>query len=219
MTHWKNKELIQIGWTKTRENFWFLVALMVLSYVLSFIGQQAHIGFVADTVSSFILTYVFLQIARGHKMDFKNLFEGMSGSKILHYFLGILVSSIFFILGLILFVVPGIIVGTMLIFVTYILVDEDKKLSWKSWTFWRALKKSVQMTKGVRGKLFVFLLVLFGINILGVLAFVVGLAITIPLSGIALAALYDKLKARAAETVVVPLSNNDAPLSSETTTG
>ncbi len=216
MKIWKNKELLQIGWTKMKENFWFLVLLLLLSIVLSTLGQETHAGFIVDILISFVLTSAFLRISRGQKVDFKNIFDEMSWMKLVHYLLASIIVGIFFVIGLVLFVIPGVIVGIMLSFVTNILVDENKGVAWKSMAFWTAIKKSVAMTKGIKWKLFVFFLVLLGINILGLLALGVGLFVTIPLSGIAMAVLYDKLKGRATETVVVAVSNNDVPPPSET---
>ena len=216
MKIWKNKELLQTGWTKMKENFWFLVLLLLLSIVLSTLGQETHAGFIVDILISFVLTSAFLRISRGQKVDFKNIFDEMSWMKLVHYLLASIIVGIFFVIGLVLFVIPGVIVGIMLSFVTNILVDENKGVTWKSMAFWTAIKKSVAMTKGIKWKLFVFFLVLLGINILGLLALGVGLFVTIPLSGIAMAVLYDKLKGRATETVVVAVSNNDVPPPSET---
>lgn len=216
MKIWKNKELLQTGWTKMKENFWFLVLLLLLSIVLSTLGQETHAGFIVDILISFVLTSAFLRISRGQKVDFKNIFDEMSWMKLVHYLLASIIVGIFFVIGLVLFVIPGVIVGIMLSFVTNILVDENKGVAWKSMAFWTAIKKSVAMTKGIKWKLFVFFLVLLGINILGLLALGVGLFVTIPLSGIAMAVLYDKLKGRATETVVVAVSNNDVPPPSET---
>ncbi len=194
MTTWKNKELIKIGWTKTKENFWPIIAFMAIIYVVGALGREIHLGFVVDILTSFILTSVFLRIAKGGKFDRRKVFDDLSGAKILHYLVGIFIATIFVVAGLGLLIVPGVIVAIMLSFVSYILVEEDKKMPWKSWKFWEAIKKSYSMTKGHKWRIFLFVLVLAGINILGFLALLVGLLFTIPLSGIAMAALYDKLK-------------------------
>lgn len=216
MDSWKNKEFIRLGWNKTKENFWFLVGVLLLSYLASYLGREANIGFIVDFFVSFVLASMFLRISRGQKVDFKNLFEPVSGMKLLHYFLASLICGVLFIVGLALFIVPGIVAMILFLFVTYILVDEDKNITWKSRAFWTAIKKSVAMTKGIRWKLFVFLLVLLGINILGALALLIGLLVTVPLSGIALAALYDRLKNTTAPITVEPVGNVLPPAPSET---
>lgn len=194
MTTWKNKDLVKFGWTKTKENLWPLVALMALVYFVGIFAREIRIGFVVDILTSFVLTSVFLRIAKGEKFDFKKVFDCLSGPKFLHYVVGVCLATIFVIAGLGLLVVPGIIVGLMLSFVGYILVEGDNKMPWKSWKFWEAIKKSYFMTKGHKWRLFTFLLVIVGINILGLLALFVGLLFTVPLTGIAMTALYEKLK-------------------------
>lgn len=194
MIVWKNKELIKIGWIKAKENFWPLIGFMLIIYVAGALSQEIKLGFIVNVLTSFVLTSVFLRIAKGEKFDFKKIFDDFSGSKIFHFFVGNIVVLICIFVGLGLLVVPGIIVALMLSFVGYILVEENKNIDWKSWKFWEAIKKSYFMTKGYKWRIFLLLLVLSGINILGFLAFLVGLLFTLPLSGIVMATLYEKLK-------------------------
>ena len=55
--------------------------------------------------------------------------------------------------------------------------------------------------------LFGFFLVLLGLNILGALAFLIGLLVTIPVSGMAMAVLYDRLRNRVVETTTGATGN------------
>lgn len=57
-----------------------------------------------------------------------------------------------------------------------------------------SLHKSTDMTAGVKLRLLLFWLAMLGINLLGLLAFVVGLIVSIPISMLAYAHVYDKLK-------------------------
>lgn len=98
--------------------------------------------------------------------------------------------------GLILLIVPGIIVGLMVTFVGYIVIEE--KLGPIN-----AIKRSMALTKGNRWKLFQLSLVLLLLNILGLLALLVGLFVTIPVSFIAMVHAYRALKGEAIEEVAV----------------
>lgn len=80
--------------------------------------------------------------------------------------------------GLILLIVPGIILALALSFATYLVID--KGLGPIS-----AFKESMAITKGNRWNLFVLGLAICGLNILGLLALVVGLIVTIPVSMLA----------------------------------
>lgn len=80
--------------------------------------------------------------------------------------------------GLILLIVPGIIVGIALSFTLYLVVDKGLGPV-------AAFKQSWTLTKGNRWTLFLLGLALFGINILGMLAVLVGLLVTVPVSYLA----------------------------------
>lgn len=58
-----------------------------------------------------------------------------------------------------------------------------------------SLSKSAAMTHGAKGHLLLLMLAMLGLNILGLMALVVGLLVSIPVSALALAHVYLKLKA------------------------
>ncbi|MDB5225208.1 MAG: hypothetical protein JWL87_160 [Candidatus Adlerbacteria bacterium] len=57
-----------------------------------------------------------------------------------------------------------------------------------------SIDKSSKLTHGVKGQLVLFILALIGLNLLGLLALVVGLLVTIPITAFAFAHVYLKLK-------------------------
>ena len=91
-------------------------------------------------------------------------------------------------------------------FYKYLIIDK------KDITIRQAMRESMLITKGVTWKLFLFTILIGLINLLGLLCFVVGLLVTVPLSAIAYAYVYDKLLRRLEpvveeknETPAVPL--------------
>jgi hypothetical protein len=72
------------------------------------------------------------------------------------------------------------------IFVTYLIVDKRVK-------FWDTFKVSSQMTKGHRSKIVYFFLAMLVLNLLGLIALVVGLLVTMAISQLATAYVYRKL--------------------------
>jgi uncharacterized membrane protein len=92
--------------------------------------------------------------------------------------------------GMILLVIPGIIWAIKYMFFSYLMVDRRVGPM-------EAIKGSSAITKGVKGKLFLFLLALMGINLLGAMALLIGLLATIPTSMLATAYVYRKLAGRA----------------------
>jgi len=135
-----------------------------------------------------------------------------------HYFVAQIVYSLFAIGAVIIAVVPAGIVllggggnvvsiilsillfvaGTMLLvwimvrymFIPLVAIDHPKTNGWK------LLKASAKLTKGHRIDLFGFMLLILFINLAGLLLFVVGLIVTIPLTKIAKTYVYQYLKTK-----------------------
>jgi len=83
-------------------------------------------------------------------------------------------------------VIPGIIWAIKFQYFSYLMVDRGMGPI-------DALKESAKITEGVRTNLFFLKLLLVVINIVGMLFFVVGLLVTIPISIMAEAYVYRKL--------------------------
>ncbi len=98
-------------------------------------------------------------------------------------------SGLAIIIGLLLLIVPGIILGIMFSLSLYLVVERELGPV-------AALKESARLTKGNRWKLFLLGLAIMGINILGFLALVIGLLVTMPLSSLAVVHAYRVLAAR-----------------------
>jgi uncharacterized membrane protein len=81
---------------------------------------------------------------------------------------------------------PGIYFAIRFYFFIYFIVDKKAGII-------ESLKRSWEITKGQAWNLFLFNLVLFGINLLGVICFLIGLLVTLPITGVATAFVYRKL--------------------------
>lgn len=193
MESFKIKEVLRFGWQKTKENLWFLVGLEVLIYLINLLAGSSALGFLVGLLTGLVLTQVFFRISLGEKVTWKNLFSFLTTDKAIHYLLATVITTVFVIVGLFFLVVPGIIVAIMTIFVPFIIL-ENKTPSFKDLSFWKAIKRSFVMTKGKKWKIFTFLLVAVLVNILGLIALGVGLLVSAPVTGIALASIYNKMK-------------------------
>jgi uncharacterized membrane protein len=89
-------------------------------------------------------------------------------------------------LGFILLIVPGIIFALMFMFANLIVIDREAGPI-------EAMKESKRITYGHKWSLLGFVLVVTGINLLGILALVVGLLVSIPVSWLALVHAYRTL--------------------------
>jgi uncharacterized membrane protein len=97
-------------------------------------------------------------------------------------------------MGLILLIVPGIIMMLRLSLIGFVLVDERTGPI-------DAIQRSWDMTRGHTMDLLVLFIALLGLNILGLCCLFIGLFVTVPMSGLAMAYIYRELKPK---TVVAP---------------
>lgn len=99
-------------------------------------------------------------------------------------------AAIIIFVGLLLLVVPGVIAALGLLFVPYAVIDRGAgPIS--------ALKESWRITNGNKWQLFLFGLALIGLNLLGLLALVIGLLVTVPITWLAVTHAYRTLASQA----------------------
>ncbi len=202
---------LSTGWRVFRENFLLLLAIfLVAAAVVSIPGLIAKLG--AERIASgttltaiqftcgvahFVLQWlmqagmikVSLDFVRYKTGAFADLFS--CGPIIVNYFIGSLLYSAMVLVGLILFIIPGIIWLVQFQFFNYAIVDEGLGPI-------AALKRSAELTRGCRWSLLGFALLVALINVLGFLCLIVGLLVTSIVTFIASASVYEQLKAHAA---------------------
>lgn len=101
-----------------------------------------------------------------------------------------ILATLIVIAGFILLIVPGIIASLGLAFVPYTVIDRGTgPIS--------ALQESWRITNGHKWRLFLLSLALLGLNLLGALALMVGLLVTIPITWLAVTHAYRTLAAHA----------------------
>jgi len=107
------------------------------------------------------------------------------------FYLGVrILTGVAVVLGLVLLIVPGIMLALMFLFGSFIVIDRGLDPI-------EAMKESMHITLGYRFELLFLLLLLLGINILGVVALGVGLLVSIPVSMLALVHAYRTLALKA----------------------
>ncbi len=94
--------------------------------------------------------------------------------------------AIILIVGFILFIIPGIFFILMYCFVKILIIDKDLGPI-------EAFKESATLTRGNRLKLLLLFLIIAAFNFVGLLCFIVGLFVTVPISFCAFLYVYDKL--------------------------
>lgn len=119
----------------------------------------------------------------------------------LNYLAAAILVGLVVICGLILLIIPGIILMLMFAFVKFIVIDRNLGPI-------EAMRESARITHGHRLELLLLFLALLGLNVLGLIALIVGLLVTGPISMLALAHAYRTLSHTASN---IP---NTSPISS-----
>lgn len=190
--------LIKSSWEILKKNT-RLIAILMGAFVVFNIVQSAFSSAFKESPLSVVVSLAFsalsiffeigfikivLKLIDGHKAEIQELWAYPQ------YFINLLVSSILYGLivgvGFILLVVPGIYLALRLQFYSFYVVDKNAGIT-------DSLKMSWEATKGNTLNIFLFVLILIALNILGAIALLVGLLVTIPVSFIAVALLYRKL--------------------------
>lgn len=193
-----NKEIIKKSWGIVKSNLKIFIPILIIVWLLQMglssiqtISDNTIITFLLSAISWIINTLItiglistFLKFANGEIFNFKSVLD--KKDKFIPYVIGTIYYSLIVFAGIILLIIPGIIWAIRYQFYSYLIID--KGMSPKE-----ALVKSKEMTKGKTLKLLGFGIILFLINLLGVLALVVGLFVSIPVSMLAIALAYKKL--------------------------
>jgi hypothetical protein len=198
-------EALSLGWEVTKANFLFLIGVLVLAGIIGgvpqLIGDQTKsaslafvigiVSFVLNTIIGMGLTKISLEFVDHRTTRFGDLLA--PAPLFLNYFIAELLYTVMVAVGLVFLIVPGIILAIIFGLYGYLIVDRGVGPI-------EALSRSAEITKGARMDLFLFGLVIIGINILGALALLIGLLVTVPVSMIAGAHVYRRLEAQTATT-------------------
>jgi uncharacterized membrane protein len=196
-------DAVHFGWNTFKENAALIIAIEIAAMIAvglvngwSAISEDLGwfyqwVMWLADFVLGMVINLGAINIALGYrdgkKVEFDNLFDNFD---ILPSFMVAAVLAGFAIsLGLVFLIIPGIILYIRFLFYGHTLLDERSGPV-------EALLSSFRVTEGYGVDLFLFVLVLAGINFLGFLCFAVGLFVTIPISYGATAYIYRFLRPR-----------------------
>jgi len=202
-------DCISYGWETFKKRPWLLIGALLLSLIIAGIpgmfGPKPEIGpdgklipppvTASYVIASLASIVVSIFVAIGLITFALRAHDNIAGAQIADLwnpgpfwrFLGAhILTTIVVVLGFIAFIVPGIILGIGLGFVPYLVVE-------RSLGPIEAMKESWRITKGHKWQLFLLLLALLGINLLGILALVIGVFVAIPVSMIAFTHAYRTL--------------------------
>ncbi|MDP2650173.1 MAG: YciC family protein, partial [bacterium] len=190
------KEAFRVGWERFKERPFFVIGLFVITTLIStvsgYLVDKANAGpsvafifsvidFAVQAIIGMGLTLILLRVHDNVTTDYSDLFEPIY--LFWKYLAMTIIVFVVVIIGLLLFVIPGIIAAIALSFAPYLVIDKGMGPI-------DAVKESVEMTHGHRWNLFIFALLVAAFNVLGFLLLGVGLLITIPVSALAFVHIY-----------------------------
>ncbi len=186
----------QAGWNSFMKRPWYLLGITLVTILLFIVA----LGNAVITALAYILYGGYLTLLINHTQDkhvvFDDLFTVIDFRFVSFAFLA-LIKGVLVLLGFICFIIPGIYLSVRWMYAELLVIDQGMRPL-------EALKASSIMTEGMRGKLFLFAL-LVGITImLGLLAFIVGAFAMITVSLLALIILYEQAKARLNPPAEIP---------------
>lgn len=180
--------LLGEAWGKLSSNLVnFVVAIIILAAITLGLQFIPIIG----TLASFIIggplalgiAHMSLHASRGERVEIGQLFSGFN--QFVPAALAGVIVNILVMIGMILCVVPGIVVGALYMFTFFFMASGVNN-------FWSAMESSrIKVSENLMAW-FMLALILFGINIVGLLLVGVGLLVTMPLSWVVLAITYDR---------------------------
>lgn len=175
-----------------KQHLWPTVGVFVIYSLLTSVGgfweEDFGLGEILGLVISgpiTVGTYQFaLRLVRGERPDVGEIFRGFQvfGKA----FAVFVLYSVMVVVGLIFLIVPGIYLAVMFWPVLYLVLDDDLDVM-------DTFRKARAMTEGHRWSLFIVGLAIVGLNIIGLIAFLIGVIFTGALSLLIGAATYDEL--------------------------
>lgn len=210
------KECLSFGWNNYKARPWLFIGTSILLFVASLIADiprvlvediQGTSGIILVGLAGLLGAALSFLISMGKTAFYLRAHDSVSTTEVRHLwhprpYLTFVATSIaagaLTVLGLLLLIIPGIIAGIMFGFSLYLVIDKERGVK-------AALKESAALTKGNRWKMFGLGMAILGINILGALALLVGLLVSLPVSTLAVIHAYRKLsEAHTAEIIPVP---------------
>ncbi len=194
-------ESIRFGWDTMRANLGFFILFLIIIYMIyMFFGVFAALfekrlptfalifnlgSLFAGVVINIVAIKIALKFCDNDKRPVSEVIS-FSGSLFFKFLKGYFLYALIVFAGFLLLIVPGIIWGIKYQYIVYFIVDEEVGPI-------EALKKSAEITDGVKWQLFGFFFLLGLINMAGAMFFLIGLFATVPTSIVAMAYMFRKL--------------------------
>lgn len=193
-------DALRFGWEVARQNIRFFAVVLIImaavSYFFSLIDNSFPsdqvvprfivniLNWIVSSITGIGLIRIGLNFVDKKESQYIDLFSHYD--RTVNYMAGSILYGLAIAIGLILLIIPGIYFGIRFQFFSYFIVEKNVGPV-------QALRMSWNLTKDLTWKLFVYGLIVMGINILGALALLLGLFLTIPTTQVATAYLFRHL--------------------------
>lgn len=207
------KEALSFGWKTFKARPWFFVLVpfvlmaaafgagLVQGILSAILGKTIGpvVSFVISVgINTFIGAGVISLYLKAHDSVSSVSLKDLWNPKPFWRFLGTnVLVGIAVLIGFILIVIPGIIASLALMFAQYAVIDKGLNPI-------AAMKESMRLTKGKRWKLLGFVLALVLVNLVGVIALIVGLFVSVPVSIFAAVHMYRSLSGNTTPVAPAP---------------
>ena len=191
---------IRFGWETAKKNIRFFIVALLIVFGISFIFNSVDssldkdatlarfvvgiLSWIVSSITSIGLIQIALNFVEKKESKYADLFTHYD--RTVNYMATSILYGIIIVAGIILLVIPAIYWGIRFQFFSYLVTEKNLGPI-------QALKASWQMTAGQTWQLFVFGLIMIGINLLGVLALFVGMFWAVPTTQVATAYIYKNL--------------------------
>jgi uncharacterized membrane protein len=192
-------EALSFGWETWKSNALLWIGVIIVVWIVEGLPQipvqtmrdQTALTIIAALIGTALGVLVQIGLAKmslsfvdSGRAEFADLFNGYP--VFVSYLIASLIFGLMLFIGLILLVVPGIIVAVIFWMYSYVIVDRGMGPI-------DALKRSMDLTRGVRMDIFLFALASLGLNLLGMIPCLLGLFVTVPMTMMAAAYIYRRL--------------------------
>jgi uncharacterized membrane protein len=182
-------EYVQKGWKMFKEHTGEFIGFTLLTFAISIVS--AKLAIFGSMLFSALAAPLYagygiaaFQIISGQPFQFSDFFKGFN--YFLPLFLASLASGIIVSVGFVLLIIPGIYLAIGYMLTTFLIIDYRME-------FWQAMETSRKIVTKNWFAFFVFALVLFLVNLLGMLALGIGMLVSIPITSCAAAIAYKEI--------------------------
>ncbi len=166
----------------------FIAVMLLYTWYGSDTGPiTALLYMVFQLIYGMVLIKVFVLLSQEKRVGLNIIKE--VAPRILKYLGAVLLQVVIVLFGIILLILPGIIWGIKYSFTPYLVIDQGLGPI-------DALKKSAEMTDGVKWDLVGFYAAAAALTYVGIFGLLIGLIVTLPLAMLAYAGLYNRLLER-----------------------